>query len=823
MSTSNYALIGGVGALVSTGGSPPNNVSITSVSVIDTTPSAAGVAQKQVTIVYAPPGSIGSFTGVWCYGDMPDQSVAEINITDGSIPADGVSSAGVSAAFNPTSEGYFPYNAATPQISFVVPAPTVSQYWRFYLCSGSQNSQVFPVEFGQVGATPSYQILVSPPTPLSTGREYAPNVSVALAPSSAWPSGWTANPYVFTLASGDQVFLYDVLLTWPDSDQNYASLGGVNIALQVGALLTYPGNYSATLGTSGGVSPYIPGIPINVLPGTTTYTAYFISYDVNGNENSLVPNVTPSVTFTITRKLGLAGEEYCAPVSGDGVHNYVVVGTNIVAADGSVSLNITGYWNAPSDPQFGGVQMVALKPDGNYYALGAARLSPLQEFVPPPATLQTWAFFLVSVDINGNRNSIGPRVAFSGGGGSGAVFFPVVSGGSLTGTFTQISGGTGYTSAPTATLVDGQGNPVAGVTLTAHLTGTTVSSVTNSGAGSGIVATPAVTNAVGSNTGLLNLGQAASGTFNATQFAIVAGALVINEISANIIVTGELQVGGGSNMVSIFQIFDTLGNLIGWVGDGVYASGGAGFVGAWFKQVYIGGSSPSSAQIVANSAGNVTISGSLIVGAVANATNAVNANSASNATNATLASQVPAGGIQAGTIYATVTMTAPTLIISAGGGATINIDAYNYIKLSDGVGRLIQLTQSLLTIATTTSSRSVTADSSGVYCADSGSGGSGFQLFANHGVGGVLDLYNYASSLFVQLTCNTGLTFGSINCINTSGTFVGAGVLCPLYGIAGAGFNPYVSGVQYFGQTLAYQILDTNGGLHTVKGGVIVS
>ncbi len=38
--------------------------------------------------------------------------------------------------------------------------------------------------------------------------------------------------------------------------------------------------------------------------------------------------------------------------------------------------------------------------------------------------------------------------------------------------------------------------------------------------------------------------------------------------------------------------------------------------------------------------------------------------------------------------------------------------------------------------------------------------------------------------------------------INSSSQFVGAGVNTPFYGIAGSGFNPYSSGVQYFGQTL---------------------
>ena len=38
-------------------------------------------------------------------------------------------------------------------------------------------------------------------------------------------------------------------------------------------------------------------------------------------------------------------------------------------------------------------------------------------------------------------------------------------------------------------------------------------------------------------------------------------------------------------------------------------------------------------------------------------------------------------------------------------------------------------------------------------------------------------------------------------CINSSGQFVGAGVNTPLYGLAAAGFNPIISGTQYYGGT----------------------
>jgi hypothetical protein len=621
------------------------------VTVIDTTPDASGNPQKLVTVIFAPPSAFGSpptlgtYQGNYVYLDAPDSS-GGLSIADGTVPADGTTPA--SSNFDPSFIKFFPYNAPSPQLSFVFPAPSLPQYWRVYLCGGAAGSQIFPIQAGEPGATPSFQFYVPAPAGKSTGREYAPNVTnEVMAPSADWPQGvgsppvggWTANPNISILASGDQGFQYMVEFDWPTADQNFASLGGVNIVLQIGAVQTYPGNYTASLGTAGGLAKYISPV-LNVLPGTTLYTVYLIAYDVNGNENTLVQGITPSVSFSVTRSLGVVGEEYCALVTGGSV-----TATRQVAADGTQQEQITANWTSPSDPQFGGVEVVVLKQDGNYYTIGDARLSPLSAWIPPPATAQTWAFFLRSLDVNERRNSITPQIHFSGGGGFGAVAVAIITGGVMTGA-TIIEVGAGYTSAPTAVLQDGNGNAIPGVSLTCTEVSNGLGTITINSGGSGIIATPVFTQSVGSNTGLLNLAQSSAASFNISQFAISAGAFQISEISANIIITGQLQVGGGGNKVSVFQIFDDFGNAIGWIGDGLSA-GYPSFVGAWFKQLYVGGSSPSSAQIVANSAGNVTVSGSIVVGAVANATNAVNANNANSANSASQALTVvlPLNGI----------------------------------------------------------------------------------------------------------------------------------------------------------------------------------
>lgn len=124
---------------------------------------------------------------------------------------------------------------------------------------------------------------------------------------------------------------------------------------------------------------------------------------------------------------------------------------------------------------------------------------------------------------------------------------------------------------------------------------------------------------------MLNLNMSKA-THLSSQFVFdpVLGVQKIAQLDAGVIISGFLQVGGGGNKVSQFKIFDTSSpaQLIGFIGDDSLSSGA---VGAWFKRVYIGGTSPATAKIVADALGNVAINGSLIVGPVAQATSATTA------------------------------------------------------------------------------------------------------------------------------------------------------------------------------------------------------
>ncbi|MDP8979070.1 MAG: hypothetical protein M3O35_00605 [Acidobacteriota bacterium] len=614
-----------VGAKGGASGAPstdtPGNPTIISVPPPIDTVDGDGKPLKQVTVLYTAPSPLGSFTGVWVYLDAPDTSgvipkadgTGIGSVADGTTPANGT--------FEPLSIGFFDYDPATSSVVFTVPAPTVGQLARVYLAPGSKGTKVPAIQHGVAGESPNWQFLLTPPAALFAGREYAPLINdVALAPV---PSGWDANPHVDKMAAGDQFWEVAVQWSWPTSDQNISTLGGINFVLDDGITQKYLGNiaYSSNL-----TQFTIPHQAVRV--GTVAYTLWFISYSVDLKNNQLVAGVTPFVRFTVTRKTGIPGIENCALVQSDGVNPFITV-TPVAGADGSSLLTVTGYWkklnpgDAGYDPAFGGAEIVVIKPADVPRSIAKGTLSPIANDISNPATSQSCDFYLRSVDINGVPN----------------------------------------------TIVDG--------------------------------VTPKVTITVGGGS-QLDLSKVKTGTFAAGQFTVVSGAFTVTALSAAIINTGILQVGGGGSRVSQFKIFDTLGSSIGWIGDDT-GGGGSGYVGAWFKQCRIGGSSPGTAQVVADASGNVTISGSLIVGAVgsANSVPATGVTAGTFGSGVIYAGTINCSQLNAGTISAAISLTSPTITVTSG-TITVNIDSSHYIMVSDSsTGYVGQMTNTGISASAT--------------------------------------------------------------------------------------------------------------------------
>jgi hypothetical protein len=192
-----------------------------------------------------------------------------------------------------------------------------------------------------------------------------------------------------------------------------------------------------------------------------------------------------------------------------------------------------------------------------------------------------------------------------------------------------------------------------------------------------------------------------------------------------------------------------------------WAGSVGGNYGFWASSFWVGGTGPSSAKIWLDSSGNAWFTGGV--------------NSGSTITGASIVS----GSLSISTSSGTVAINSGTYGINVSSGGNQANVGYSQINVINSGG-----TQGTLT------STSVS-------------------------VGG--------GPVAVSELATTFLNVAGVSCINASGQFVGTGVYCPSYGVAAAGFNPFVGGTQYYGQNLTYQISDTNGGLHTVKGGVIVT
>ena len=192
----NYTVLGS--SIAATSGAAPAAPTINSVTVIAAEPDGNGQPQVRVTLNYSPPGALGSFHGSEVFLDHPDSSIG-LSIADGTQAADGTTAA--AGTFNPDDIGFYAYDATNPLISFVVPAPRQSEYWRVYLVPGTTGFTGKPIQYAHAGASASFQFQVQPPSFYASGREYAPLIQNAALASPL--DGWNANPHIVIADSGD--------------------------------------------------------------------------------------------------------------------------------------------------------------------------------------------------------------------------------------------------------------------------------------------------------------------------------------------------------------------------------------------------------------------------------------------------------------------------------------------------------------------------------------------------------------------------------------------------------------------------------------------
>ena len=103
--------------------------------------------------------------------------------------------------------------------------------------------------------------------------------------------------------------------------------------------------------------------------------------------------------------------------------------------------------------------------------------------------------------------------------------------------------------------------------------------------------------------GGLDLTRVDSSTFDTSEFEVSGGAFRISELNADKIKTGTLKVGGGASAKpGQVGVFDATDVLIGWIGEqGIW-------YGAWFKQLWVGGTDPTNAPFHVDAGGHVVLS-----------------------------------------------------------------------------------------------------------------------------------------------------------------------------------------------------------------------
>ena len=253
-----------------------------------------------------------------------------------------------------------------------------------------------------------------------------------------------------------------------------------------------------------------------------------------------------------------------------------------------------------------------------------------------------------------------------------------------------------------------------------------------------------------------------AGTIRATEICahtITAGQIAAGAITTTELYAGEILVGGGTGKPTRFRVNDAGGSQVAFIGDN-----GAGFVGGYFVNLLIG---PTiGAPVISANSGGVTINGAPIT---------LNANGIT-----TIITNASVSGYPAGLRIVKNTTLEEARLGMAIDGSYNNPELF-LIKVGAGSVKLTfagaGYAYGYLTDVTGTSA--ITFDCGSVY----NSGG-----WRGHiTLGGI--------------NCVRQLLVNSVEVINSSKQFVGLGVYCPSYEIAGSGFNPYVGGVQYTGLT----------------------
>lgn len=140
-----------------------------------------------------------------------------------------------------------------------------------------------------------------------------------------------------------------------------------------------------------------------------------------------------------------------------------------------------------------------------------------------------------------------------------------------------------------------------------------------------------------------------------------ADLVTVTNLDASSINAGELIVRPSAGYMGKIAVQDSGGTTIGWIG------GDGGYVGGWFQNLYIGGSGASTAKVVANTSGNISVS-------LSSATDAFTISNSSSSTYLVATSAVLTIGSAASTPADFSTINKGIILLSTSGSGSLDLN-----------------------------------------------------------------------------------------------------------------------------------------------------
>jgi hypothetical protein len=304
-----------------------------------------------------------------------------------------------------------------------------------------------------------------------------------------------------------------------------------------------------------------------------SFVLFAVSADTSGRSNSIVNGTTPSVSLTVARQTGTSGREYADLISSPALDGGAVITIN--SEIGEQQWFAAGVFTEPSsDPRYGGCKIVrknTADPDKSIEVADIPRgVSKFRTDFQPSLGVGTILVFLsydTSGRVNAYQSGITPELS---------ITVP------LQGNTLNLVKASPQ-SLDTAAFAAGL-RPVILVS--------SLPSLPNSLYPLGTVAFNTSTSSLSKSTGTTWVPMVNGG------LDIVAGSITADRLVANSITAGQIQagaigtsqlaateilVGGGGGKPTRFRVNDSLGNMVGFVGDN-----GAGFIGSYFVNLRVG-------------------------------------------------------------------------------------------------------------------------------------------------------------------------------------------------------------------------------------------